>query len=84
MATDANEIDLEPWEERMDELNDGLLEAYAAGFSQAVETFDLDPDFDTDPAALKDNEKVQEAHFYYWDGRTKPLELWLEGGIADD
>jgi len=63
--------------ERLDELNDGLLEAYAAGFSQAVETFDIDADFDTSVSGLKKNGAVAENHYYYWEGRSKPLELWL-------
>ncbi|MDS0258540.1 helix-turn-helix domain-containing protein [Haloarcula sp. S1CR25-12] len=64
-------------ESKIDELNDGLLEAFAAGFSQAVETFDIDADFDTSVSALKDNDALAEHHWYYWDGRSKPLEYWL-------
>lgn len=63
--------------ERRAELNNGLREAYAAGLAKAVEQFDIDADFDTDVRSLKDNEFVAESHFYYWEGRTRPLEYWL-------
>ena len=79
-AKDDEEVEqnIENFEEKIDELNDGLLEAYAAGFSKAVETFDVDPDFSTDVESLKNNGAVQEAHYYYWDGRVKPLVHWLK------
>jgi len=72
------ELELETWEEKMDELNGGLLKAYAAGFSQAVETFDVETDINTDVDALTNNEAIQMQHYYFWDGRSKPLELWLK------
>lgn len=72
------------YEEKLDELNRGLLTAYAAGFSQAVETFDLDPDFSTDVESLRENGAVAENHYYFWDGRTKPLEFWLREQFGID
>jgi len=83
---EVEQRDIQKFEEKMDELNDGLLEAYAAGFSKAVETFDVEPDFSTDVESLKSNGAVQEAHYYYWDGRVKPLVLWLEDkfGVSAD
>lgn len=65
------------FEEKMDELNDGLLEAYAAGFAKAVETFDVDPEFSTRVSNLKKNKTLAENHYYYWEGRPKPLRYWL-------
>lgn len=78
------------FEAKLEEMNEGLLEAYAAGFSLAVETFDVDPEFSTEIEDLMRNEGVAERHYYYWDGRSKPLELWLhdqfeiDGGQSDD
>lgn len=69
---------LDDYEEKMDELNRGLLEAYAAGFSKAVEAFEVDADFRTDVESLCKNGAIQESHFYHWDGKSKPLELWLK------
>ncbi|MHC3382099.1 hypothetical protein [Haloarcula sp. H-GB5] len=69
--------DADTYEEKRDELNDGLLTAYAAGFRQAVETFDIDADFDTSVSELKQNDAISEAHYYFWDGRKKPLQFWL-------
>lgn len=69
--------ELERFERKKDELHDGLLTAYAAGFSKAVETFDLDPDFDTNVNSLRENRAVAECHYYFWDGRTLPLEFWI-------
>ena len=40
MATAPEQDNFDAYEEKLDELNAGLLEAYAAGFSQAVETFE--------------------------------------------
>jgi hypothetical protein len=68
------QVQFEEFEIKMDELNKGLLEAYAAGFAKAAETFE-GPDLD--PSGLMDNTKIQEQHYHYWDGRTKPLEYWL-------
>lgn len=65
------------YEEKLDELNRGLLTAYAAGFAKAVETFDLGPNFSTDVDSLRDNRAVSESHYYFWDGRVKPLKHWL-------
>jgi len=76
--------DFEAYEEKLDELNDALLEAYAAGFAKAVETSDIDPGFDADPKQLKELEVIQESHFYYWDGRQKPLKGWLREQFLDD
>jgi len=74
---EVEQTNFQMFEKKLDELNDGLLEAYAAGFSQAVETFDIDPNFSTDADSLKKNGVLQEAHYYYWDGRVKPLVNWL-------
>lgn len=65
------------YEEKMDRLNDGLLEAYAAGFAYAIEAYDIETGISTDVRDLKKHPALQENHYYYWDGRTKPLEFWL-------
>lgn len=69
--------DFEAFEEKMDELNDGLLSAYAAGFQKALEVYDIHPDIETDLKSLKNHRGLSEDHYYFWDGRTKPLEFWL-------
>ncbi|MWG36219.1 hypothetical protein [Halomarina oriensis] len=69
--------DYAEYEARCDELNEGLLKAYAAGFSKALETFDVQVDFDTDPESIQENRFVMESHYYFWDGRLKPLKLFL-------
>lgn len=68
----------EKYFENLDELDEGLLESYAAGFSKAVKTFGIDTPFDTDVRELRENGAIAKCHYYYWDGRTKPLEFWLE------
>jgi len=80
--TDGGSI--EAVEAKIDELNDGLLEAFAAGFSQAVETFGIDANFNTAVSALTENDALVEQHWYYWDGRSKPLEYWLREEVASD
>jgi len=88
-GTDGEETDVEQYEEKLDELNAGLLEAYAAGFAKGVEFSDADPGLNTDVNSLMEKEPVQESH-YYWDGRRKPLKSWLrqefgiETEVADD
>jgi hypothetical protein len=84
MATAPEQDNFDAYEEKLDELNEGLLEAYAAGFSQAVETFEVDADFSTDVTSLQQNGAVQESHYYYWDGRTKPLKFWLREQFGVD
>jgi hypothetical protein len=74
---DTDTDSIEAFEDKMDELNEGLLEAYCAGFSEAVETFDVDTDRSTDVRSLKRSELLQQKHYYYWDGRSMPLERWL-------
>ena len=78
------------YEEKLDELNEGLLEAYAAGFAKAKEVYDIQKG-PSHPKNLMKTEGVSENHYYYWDGRTKPLEFWLreqfgidDGEDADD
>lgn len=74
---DVDETDqFDEYEEKLDELNEGLLEAYAAGFSKAKEVYDITKG-PRDVQALMDTEGVSENHYYYWDGRTKPLLFWL-------
>ena len=54
---------------------DGLLTAYCAGFAKAAEAIDgQDPDVED----LKANDLVTESHYYFWEGRTLPLEFWLQ------
>lgn len=77
VTTNDDTKDYAAYEKRFDELNEGLLKAYAAGFSKALETFDVQVDFDTDPESLQENRFVTESHYYFWDGRLKPLELFL-------
>ena len=77
MQNETSDGGFDAYEEKMDELNEGLLEAYAAGFAQAVETFDVDAAFRTDVESLRKNGAVQESHYYHWHGQAKPLEFWL-------
>lgn len=73
------------YEKRLDELDEGLLEAFEAGYCKALE--DLEPAIDGDPPdpdAIKGSEYLAECSFYYWDGRVKPLERWLEATLIDD
>ncbi|EMA01803.1 hypothetical protein C437_15326 [Haloarcula vallismortis ATCC 29715] len=64
------------YEQKRDELNEGLLEAYAAGFAKAKEVYDIERGA-TDVRTLMQIEAITESHYYYWDGRTKPLTHWL-------
>lgn len=81
--TDTNDTPLdgtEKWdqyEEKLDELNEGLLDAYAAGYAKAVEDFDIDEVPVTNADELREWRYIAECSYYFWDGRTKPLELWL-------
>ena len=71
--------DTERWdeyEEKLDELNEGLLKAYAAGFAKAKEVYDIEKG-PSDHRELMQTEGVLESHYFFWDGRTKPLEFWL-------
>jgi hypothetical protein len=80
-ANDSSTSDMDQFDEyekKLEELNEGLLRAYAAGFSLAVESLDVDPDFSTDVDSLMNNHAVIERHYYFWDGKVKPLELWLQ------
>lgn len=79
MPESEGEIDaeaFEAYEDKLDELNEGLLEAYAAGFAKAKEVYDITKGW-KDVQALMETEGVSEGHYYYWDGRTKPLAPWL-------
>lgn len=71
------------YQAKMDELNDGLLEAYAAGFAKAKETYGVERG-PNDVQALMQTEGVSSSHFYYWDGRSKPLEFWLRDQFGLD
>lgn len=75
---DHHEEAFEAAEERLDQLHDALLEAYAAGFARGAEFVEAEPDFDTDVEALKQKEPVRESHYYYWEGQKSKIELWLE------
>jgi hypothetical protein len=68
------------FEKRMDELDEGLLEAFAAGYAKAMEHHDVDRDVDQ-VRQLKQHDLIRESHFYYWDGRDKPLERWLRNEL---
>lgn len=87
-TTDTTDEELhEPfdnYENARDELVSGLREAYAAGFAEALGTFDVDVDFDTSVDALTNNESIIESHHYYWEGRTLPLEPWLLNRFTTD
>lgn len=75
MKDEAELEQYEQYEEKSDELWEGLLTAYCAGFAKAAETFD---DRDIDVENLKGNDLVTESHYYFWDGRELPLQFWLE------
>jgi len=63
----------EAYEGKRDELKSGLLEAYTAGYIKALKDFDASPE----PEKYEGSEFLQKSHYYYWDGRTLPLEPWL-------
>lgn len=75
MNSEQDDGEVEEYEEKSDELWEGLLTAYCAGFAKAAETFD---GRDLDVEGLKSNDLVSESHYYYWDGKTLPLEFWLQ------
>jgi len=85
-AEEPGEADYEAYEERVDELQNALFEAYCAGFAKAAETYG-DKEFVV-PQLMRSDE-LGESHFYYWDGRTLPLREYLEqqhgirGGESD-
>lgn len=68
--------ELEAYQDKLDELHDGLLEAYAAGFAKAKEVYDISEGPD-DAQLLMQTEGVSASHYYYWEGRTLPLEFWI-------
>ncbi|MFC5277859.1 hypothetical protein ACFPM1_03625 [Halorubrum rubrum] len=68
----------EAYERKTDEVWEGLEESYAAGFSKAIEVFDIETDAPRDPSRLKETEFIGESHYYYWEGRTLPLESYLQ------
>lgn len=70
------EIDVDAYEEKRDELYDGLETAYAAGFAKAKEVYDIDSG-PSDVRTLKKTQGVAQNHYYFWEGRTLPLEFWL-------
>lgn len=84
--SETQDSDYEPteFEEKMDELNEGLLRAYAEGYSDALDDHDVELEDDTSPSALMDNSYIQESSYYVWDGRSKPLEHWLEDTLGED
>jgi len=71
------------YEEKIDELWEGLLTAYCAGFVKGAETFD-GPNLDVEE--LKSNDYFSESHYHYWDGKALPLEVWLrrQFGVETD
>ena len=64
----------EKYEKKIDELWEGLLTAYCAGFAKGAETFG-GPNLDVE--GLKSNDFLSVSHYYYWDGKALPLEFWL-------
>jgi hypothetical protein len=86
--TDGEQTALQQFEEKQDELNEALLEAYAAGYAQAIGDHEIaEPHFEAaDFRELKQAEYIQKQHYYFWDGRTKPLALWLpeQFGLGDE
>jgi len=75
--------DADDAQRRLDQLNDALLEAYAAGFAKGAEFVEAEPDFDTDVQTLKEKEPVRESHYYYWDGQPSKIEMWLREQVED-
>lgn len=87
--TDGEKDKYELFEERTDEIWDGLERSYAAGFLKAIEVYNIDTGGPDDPDELRKVDPVSEAHYYYWDGKTLPLQDFLEryygvGLHADD
>jgi len=71
------------YQRRLDELNEGLLEAFEAGYRTAL-TDVSERDTVPAPEAVAGSEYLAQCSFYYWDGRIKPLERWLEATLIDD
>jgi len=80
----SDESDYDDYEEKWDELTAGLRESYAAGYAAAIEDLDVDVDFEATASNLKNTDHIAERHYYYWDGRVKPLELWLQDHYGVD
>jgi hypothetical protein len=75
--------DLEQYENKRDDLMQGLREAYEAGYKRALEDLEkTDEKFTTDQ--IDGSEYISECHYYYWDGRTLPLEFWLQKQFGID
>ena len=83
-ASDIQPTDLEQYENKMDELMNGLREAYEAGYKRALEDIEKG-DFKPTVEQIDGSEYMAECNYYYWDGRTLPLEFWLreEFGLDD-
>lgn len=77
--------DFEAFEAKMDELNEGLLTSFAAGFAHAKDVYNIEQGPD-DYRSLMNTQGVSESHHYFWNGRTKPLEFWLreQFGLDED
>lgn len=69
-------ISYEKYEEKIDELRDGLREAYEAGYKKAIDDVENTGELPK-KEDVEDSEYLAESHYYYWDGRTLPLEFWL-------
>lgn len=65
------------YEEKLDELNAGLLDAYAAGYAKALRDHDIDDVPFTNPDKIREWNYIKECSYYYWDGKQKPLKRWL-------
>ena len=74
---------LEAYENKRDDLFAGLQEAYEAGYKKALE--DLE-NTDEPPTAeqIAGSDYIGECHYYYWDGRTLPLDPWLRAQFDID
>lgn len=81
-STDTEKDSYDQYEAKLDELKASLRESYAAGFAQAIETFDVEAC--TDVSELKENPALGESHYYYWEGRQIPLEPWLRQQFGID
>ncbi|NHN50002.1 hypothetical protein G9464_20755 [Halostella sp. JP-L12] len=71
--TSTEQSGVEAYEEKMDELWEGLLQAYTAGYKKAMRDFEVTDEIEK----YEDSEFIKDSHYHYWDGRTLPLEFWL-------
>jgi hypothetical protein len=71
------------YQRRLDALEEGLLEAFEAGYCKALADADEADGELPAPETVRGSEYLAECSFYYWDGRVKPLVPWLKATLTD-